>query len=69
MKENIDEIDTKQPKAIGKSIPAYGILKSQENICEPILPNVCDSKKSIPKGMVLKIYTKTLAKPIDFYSL
>jgi hypothetical protein len=47
---NIDEIDTKQPKAIRKSIPTYGILKSQENICEP--KDFCQMfvipKKSIP---------------------
>jgi hypothetical protein len=26
-KQNIDETDSKQPKSIGKSIPAYGFLK------------------------------------------
>ncbi len=27
-KQNIDETDSKQPKSIGKFIPAYGFLKS-----------------------------------------
>jgi hypothetical protein len=35
-----------------------------------LLPNVCDSKKkTIPQGMDLKIYRKSLALPMDFYSL
>jgi hypothetical protein len=28
-KQNIYETDSEQPKSIGKSIPAYGFLKSQ----------------------------------------
>jgi hypothetical protein len=33
-------------KSIGKSIPAYGFLKSREKMCKPkiyrLLPNLCD---------------------------
>jgi|LakMenEpi03Aug12_release.lakeMendotaPanAssembly.Ray.scaffolds.fasta_scaffold5448693_1 hypothetical protein len=30
VKQNIDETHSEQPKSVGKSIPAYGFLKSQD---------------------------------------
>jgi hypothetical protein len=44
-KQNIDETQSQQLKAIGKSIPAFGFLKSQEKIREPKVRDFC--QKSI----------------------
>jgi hypothetical protein len=45
----IDETDSKQPKSIGKFIPAYGFLKSQEKNPRTkslrLLLNVCYFQK------------------------
>ncbi len=53
-KQNIDETLQNNQESIGKSIPAYGFLKSQEKIFEPkasrLLPYLCDfQEKSYPR--------------------
>jgi len=59
-------------KSIGKTIPAYGFLKSQERNLHTkrLLLNVCDfQKETIPQGMDLKVYRKSVALPMEIYSL
>ncbi len=75
-KQNIDETDFKNnQKSIGKSIPAYGLKiskkkKSANQKSGDFWQNfVISIKKTILLGMDWKIYRKSIALPVDFYSL
>ncbi len=55
-------------------MPAYGFYKSPNKFVDQKFRDFCQmfvisKKKTIPQGMDLKIYIKSIALPMDFNSL